>query len=248
MSPSFLNQQKGYRNCKSVRVSFCVLDEDWPSFSFRMLYWSLCCWIWDSCCATVACICSCWEDRAATCSFSSWIWASWVTQSKLWCYLETTANPRLMGNIFRSQVRQTCSLISSLYRVTMLSCCSNVFFTSSSFLSSSVDLWTALVITPVMSSVTSTGTQTITCTWGRRSPWPSRSLTSLVNSWSNSICSGDGKTGCGFRAAREYSSCLVMKPSFSTKFSFPMRFSISCFSFSLKTTGRKSVFSFKHRV
>lgn len=68
------------------------------------------------------------------------------------------------------------------------------------------------------------------------SDWPSSSLTSLVNSWSNSICSGDGKTGCGFWAALEYSSCLVMKPSFSTKFSFPIRFSMSCLSFSLRKT------------
>lgn len=65
---------------------------------------------------------------------------------------------------------------------------------------------------------------------------PSSSFTSLVNSWSKSICSGDGKMGCGFWAAREYSSCLVMKPSFSTKFSFPIRFSMSCFSFSLRGT------------
>lgn len=40
--------------------------------------------------------------------------------------------------------------MSSLYWVTMLSCCSNVFFTSSSFFSSSLDLWTALVIIPVI--------------------------------------------------------------------------------------------------
>lgn len=44
----------------------------------------------------------------------------------------------------------TCSRISSLYWVTMLSCCSRVFFTSSSFFSSSLDLCTALVIIPVM--------------------------------------------------------------------------------------------------
>lgn len=48
-----------------------------PNFSLRMLYWSLCCWIWESCCVRVICICSFWDDMDDTCSFSSWIWASW---------------------------------------------------------------------------------------------------------------------------------------------------------------------------
>lgn len=54
------------------------------------------------------------------------------------------------GNKRRQLSEVTCSRISSLYWVTMLSCCSKVFFTSSSFFSSSLDLCTALVIIPVM--------------------------------------------------------------------------------------------------
>lgn len=57
--------------------------------------------------------------------------------------------------------------------------------------------------------------------------------------------SGLEKQGWGFWAALEYSSCLLMKPSFSMKFSLPILFSISCFSFSLK---EKYVISTAHQA
>lgn len=53
-----------------------------PSLSLRMLYWSLCCCIWDTCCVMVPSICSFWDVNADTCSFSWFISASWHRESE----------------------------------------------------------------------------------------------------------------------------------------------------------------------
>lgn len=42
-----------------------------PSCTFSRLYWSLCCWICDTCCVTVACRCSFWAFRDSISFFSS---------------------------------------------------------------------------------------------------------------------------------------------------------------------------------
>lgn len=42
-----------------------------PSCTLRRLYWSLCCWICDTCCVTVAWSCSFWDVKVLIRCFSS---------------------------------------------------------------------------------------------------------------------------------------------------------------------------------
>lgn len=51
-----------------------------PSCTLRRLYWSLCCWICDTCCVTVAWSCSFWDVKVLTRCFNSS--SSWSCEEK----------------------------------------------------------------------------------------------------------------------------------------------------------------------
>lgn len=113
-------------------------EVDLPSFSLRMLYWSLCCWIWDSCWVIVVCICSFWDDTDATCSFSSWIWASWAPNNQ-----NKTVNRR--GHQIQISSSDSCSVcLPVLWSAlcTELQCCHVAPTSSSPPLPSSPLHWT----------------------------------------------------------------------------------------------------------
>lgn len=65
--------------CTSKMIAYCY---SWslPSCTFRRLYWSLCCWIWDTCCVTVAWSCSFWDVKVLIRCFSSS--SSWSCERK----------------------------------------------------------------------------------------------------------------------------------------------------------------------